>query len=227
MCWGRMPGGTCVGGLSPQTTVQEEPVISRELLRAVCEPFFEQMLSALQQTLLEQQREQVKSQCQGHQSSGPVQRMMQVGPTLDEESTDIDEFGACTSLLSEISSEAETGDCASEKLNIDEVTVAFPESCAQSPEPSEQGDQYGDHEKINVVAAPNSDSNAKCGEISGVESSGMKTTSSLIDALDEIEARRMSFIQELDERDKPAEARRSKALELIEWIEARRSKAGC
>merc|ERR1719162_780637 len=43
-------------GLHANNLPSAEPVISRELLRSVCEPFFEQMLTALQFALQQQQK---------------------------------------------------------------------------------------------------------------------------------------------------------------------------
>merc|ERR1719240_914180 len=56
MCWGIRPDVTYDG--YSQGIPASQPVISREVLRAVCEPFFEQMLTALQQTLQVTQRQQ-------------------------------------------------------------------------------------------------------------------------------------------------------------------------
>jgi hypothetical protein len=134
--------------------------------------------------------------------------MRQLSPTLDEESTDIDEFGAFASLLSGPSSEDEICEVALEKTIAEEVAVPLPE-----PQSAEEADQSSDVEKSTMVcrhwkskgwcrleskckfqhpenkrgvaAAPkgNGHCHAKCGGISGVECSGMRTTLSLIDAL--------------------------------------------
>lgn len=82
--------------VSPQATVQEEPLgVSRDFLRTVCEPFFDQMLSALQQALQQKLCEdqfasmQAASQCR-HQDAD----------SDDDESTYVEDFGAFASVLS-------------------------------------------------------------------------------------------------------------------------------
>merc|ERR1711908_38107 len=55
MCWSLTPDVTCNGYSG---VFSSQPVISRDLLREVCEPFLEQMLAALQQTVQATQRQQ-------------------------------------------------------------------------------------------------------------------------------------------------------------------------
>merc|ERR1719375_1445046 len=102
-----------------------EPVISRELIRTVCEPFFEQMITALQAALQEQQRRSRSGIPQTQHPSTQATRDIfqsvlgsnlpamhhrtQLEPMPDDEST-TDEVGAFASLLSGPSSEGEVFD---------------------------------------------------------------------------------------------------------------------
>jgi hypothetical protein len=90
-------------------------VISKELLRKVCEPFFEQMLDALQHALQEQMlageqvphaASQVISDTYGCHAHAQV--WTPIGLTLDEESTEAEDGGAFASLLSGSCSEEDT-----------------------------------------------------------------------------------------------------------------------
>lgn len=105
-----------------------QPLVSRELLKTACEPFFEQMLTAVQEAVEQQMRSQFQAQTQMHQQ-GHVQSFDSIGelkcqrtsmhfpqarqldPLPDEESTDVEELsGAFASLLSGPTSEDEGSD---------------------------------------------------------------------------------------------------------------------
>jgi hypothetical protein len=153
MCWGISPDVN-MGAPSPQ------PVISRELLRSVCEPFFEQMLTALQQTLQETQRQQyagslaidttsqmTKSAYFQPGSHMHTQQFTYLNPMIDEESTEADDVGAFASLLSGPSSESEGFDGV--EAQTPEAMVAQPPVASQAlPEDSEQ---VSDSEKSTMV----------------------------------------------------------------------------
>jgi len=145
MCWGLSPG---VAADARPTT----PMISRELLRTVCEPFFEQMLTALQQTLHEQmmvQQQVPDSTTQPMKSAfanpGFVQQWTCLEPTLDEESTEADDLGAFASLLSGSVSEADTKSPETDAVAPLSLEYALPEV----PEQSSDLDQ--DAEKNQMV----------------------------------------------------------------------------
>lgn len=134
MFWGLAPSVISECRLPSQTPM--EPVISRELLRAVCEPFFEQMLTALQQALQETQKSQneeartLQSMNQKIKSayvnpvSCPSERVSnQLDTMLDEESTEADELGAFASLLSGPSSEEESVDAVEMEMPATEVVT--------------------------------------------------------------------------------------------------------
>merc|ERR1712224_916944 len=97
MCWGSVPRPASRSDtVSPQATVQEEPlVVSREFLRSVCEPFFDQMLSALQQAMQQKLCEddfasmQATPQCRNQDSDSD-----------DEETAGVEGLGAFASVLS-------------------------------------------------------------------------------------------------------------------------------
>jgi hypothetical protein len=148
MCWNKEP---------PRLGRSEEPVVSRDLLRRVCEPFFEQMLTALQEALEEQQKRQSEehtrnvratTQCQ---SFLPLQRILD--PTPDEESTDVEGFGAFASLLSGPSSSPS----ASEKSDIAVVAKTSEFSAVTFSQPlaetliKEEPDQGSDQDKSAMV----------------------------------------------------------------------------
>lgn len=138
MCWGVRPG-VSVGGFPSQMPMQ--PIISRDLLRTVCEPFFEQMLTAVQYALQEQMLQAQQISEVGHilKATGQTtkndflhpscQTRMQtwttLDPMLDEESTEADDFGAFASLLSGPSSETEV---------VDGVEATSPETEAVAPQ---------------------------------------------------------------------------------------------
>jgi hypothetical protein len=118
MCWGIAPDVTY--DAYSQGMPSSQPVISREVLRAVCEPFFEQMLTALQQTLQATQRQPCDTDMQAdarNQTIKPasfqpglhahIQQWTYLDPMLDEQSTEDDDVGAFASLLSGPPSESE------------------------------------------------------------------------------------------------------------------------
>merc|ERR1711988_1253324 len=96
-----------------------QPVISRELLRSACEPFFDQMLTALQMTLHQQQQQQQQQKCpraempqatsqtaKDPQAAFPTNfaafhQRTHLEPMPDDESTEADEPVAFASLLSD------------------------------------------------------------------------------------------------------------------------------
>lgn len=157
MLWGCAPASHG-GGLAQETPA--EPLVSRELLRSVCEPFFEQMLTALQQALQQTQKQQFSKDAQIMQptlqmtkissfqsASRPISHQLsRLDPMLDEESTEADELGAFASLLSGPSSEGESIDSLEAKSP--EVEVVFP--VAQSDGLDEAG-RSSCAEKSNMV----------------------------------------------------------------------------
>jgi len=144
---------------APPSWVQEEPsrhaaepVISRELLRRVCEPFFEEMLTALQLSLQQQQQQQQQQHQQQQQRQQQPQQHLQhlqlqqlaavtkdncfqavfhqrthLDPMPDDEST-TDEVGAFASLLSGPPSSPEEA----------ETNVADVQPLAQNLAPTEE-----------------------------------------------------------------------------------------
>jgi hypothetical protein len=162
MCWGLAPGVPSSGypkELSP------EPVVSRELLQRVCEPFFDQMLTALQQALQQtpqtqdqqhQQQQQQHQQCSEMVQKGAYSQPLffpntrqwsHLDPMLDEESTEAEEIGAFASLLSSLPSEAE---------GMDDVEAKSPEAgvlalVSASHTSNEDSEQASDSEKSSMV----------------------------------------------------------------------------
>jgi len=142
-----------------------QPLVSRELLRTVCEPFFEQMLTAVQEALEQQMRSQFQAreqmQQQGqiqsidslgelkcHRTSMHFQQARQLDPLPDEESTDAEELsGAFASLLSGPTSEDEGSDIVLKPGTEDEsIWTSLPEnSCTEEAEPA------ADFEKSTMV----------------------------------------------------------------------------
>lgn len=161
MCWGLAPPVVHVGGYPQDVPV--EPVISRELLRAVCEPFFEQMLTALQQALQQTQKRQSNEEAQTLRAmtqttkytSLPLQSVVRpssrtfcpLDPMLDEETTEADELGAFASLLSGPSSEGESIDAVGAKSPENEVLAPVP----PSPASCEDSERTSDPEKTTMV----------------------------------------------------------------------------
>lgn len=157
MCWSKAPSFAAVNGVSQDVPV--EPLISRELLRAVCEPFFEQMLTAVQESLLQAQKQQKNEEAQAMKPATqmmkptsfqpvvrPVSRIFgQLDPMLDEESTEADEPGAFASLLSGPSSEGESVDAVEAKSPESEVPLPM------SPTSLECIEQTCDPEKSTMV----------------------------------------------------------------------------
>jgi hypothetical protein len=169
MLWGCAPASHG-GGLAQETPA--EPLVSRELLRSVCEPFFEQMLTALQQALQQTQKQQFSKEAQIMQptlqmtkissfqsASRPISHQLShLDPMLDEESTEAEELGAFASLLSGVSSENEESDVASAKPPQEASEVApesIPDSMANSLAPSvpskEESNLNSDQEKSTMV----------------------------------------------------------------------------
>jgi hypothetical protein len=95
--------------------VPAPPLVSKELLRKVCEPFFEQMLTALQDALQEQMLLQGRVPHAATQVTsdtfachGRAQIWTPLDFTFDEESTEAEDCGAFASLLSNSCSEEDT-----------------------------------------------------------------------------------------------------------------------
>jgi len=202
MCWDKDP--SCVS--SPSIGgVHNEPVVSRELLRKVCEPFFDTMLDALQLALEQQQKQKYEDHMRSMQAmtQGRTTNLAPV-PWVDDASTDIDDFGpgAFASLLSGASSEDEKSQIALAMPH--EAVAVVPESLPQeAPETttmvcrhwrskgfcrmeSKCKFQHPEH-KRGVAGVKGGTSNAKSGDITGVECLGIRTTLSLTDALDKKE----------------------------------------
>merc|ERR1712146_526814 len=131
--------------------------ISRELLRTVCEPFFEQMLTALQQALQETSKKEGSdvthtvatmthmTKTASFQSvfHPPSHLQSQLATMLDEESTEADELGAFASLLSSPSSGEESIDNVEAKSPVTESLGSETPSQASL----EELEQVGDPEK--------------------------------------------------------------------------------
>jgi len=158
MCWGLTPDVPSEG--YSQGVPSSQPVISRELLRAVCEPFFEQMLTALQQTLQKQVMDAANQQTKpgslqpglhAHtlqaNGIGYTQQWSYLDPVLDEASTEADDVGAFASLLSGPSSEAEGID-GTEVHSLEENLAQPPMTSQALPDDSEQA---SDSEKSIMV----------------------------------------------------------------------------
>jgi len=142
--------------LTPSQNDPGQPLISRALLKAVCEPFFDQMLTAVheaveQQLMQNQQRQMQQQQMQQQQSIDPLgdgrcfrsssmhfqQGACQLEPLPDEESlsTDLDEVGgAFASLLSGPSSEHESEDEGSDVVTNEMTLKSSSESHALDDE---------------------------------------------------------------------------------------------
>jgi len=158
MCVGVAPFSSVHGMEVPAP----EPMISRELIRSVCEPFFEQMITALQVALQEQQRRSRSNIPQTQPSTAHATRDIfqsvfganmpgmhhrtQLDPMPDDEST-TDEVGAFASLLS--------GPSSSEGEVLDSSEASPHDSEASSPlvhVPSPQEDsEPSDPEKSVMV----------------------------------------------------------------------------
>lgn len=143
MCWGVSPGAC---------RAPAPPLISKELLRKVCEPFFEQMLTALQHALQEQMLagEQVPhAASQGMSETCAFHERAQiwtpVGPELDEESTEAEDGGAFASLLSGSCSEEDTTPNMGTKAHLS-LEHALPEESEQ-PSDSEKSTMVCRHWK--------------------------------------------------------------------------------
>lgn len=157
MCMSRAP----LFGMHADYVPAAEPVISRELLRNVCEPFFEQMLTALQQALqqqaLQQQPQQIPQTMTQATKDASFQSVFsstlmamhqrtQLDAMPDDESTEADEVGAFASLLSGPSSEGEAIDVIEDKLYESEAVSPL----AQSSMPSEDSEPNDPEKSIMV-----------------------------------------------------------------------------
>jgi len=149
MCWGMAPRLEHVDGFAEDTPV--EPAITREFIRSVCDPFYEQMLTALQQALQDTQKRQMQAVAPPATSTTPksigfpsVMRaaprtFSPLDPMLDEESTEAEELGtvAFSSLLSGAQSSASDGEsteATESKSPANDVVVPAPPSlpsCAE------------------------------------------------------------------------------------------------
>jgi len=141
--WGTAPRNEfCVDASTSSRNEPGQPLISRALLKAVCEPFFDQMLTAVQeaveQQLMQNQLQQMQQQsidqlgderCLRSSSLHFQQGACQLEPLPDEESTDLDEVGgAFASLLSGPSSEHQSEDEASDGLTHEMTLKSLPPS---------------------------------------------------------------------------------------------------
>jgi len=79
MLWGRVPVNEGYLG---------HPEISKEFLRSVCEPFFEQMLGAVHQALVAQSQQAMHMQGQRWHQMPPASTNQGLGRTCDERSTE-------------------------------------------------------------------------------------------------------------------------------------------
>jgi len=100
--------------------VPAAPVASRDLLRAVCEPFFEQMVSALQETLQQQSLQGQPFDRGSMQSAAGTCFQSVFCPTapfyhIDDESTEANDSCAFASSLSGPSSETDGFDITESK----------------------------------------------------------------------------------------------------------------
>jgi len=147
-------------GLCPKAPVQ--PAVSREHIRMLCEPFFEQMITDLQRALqtpmhehgeaevMQTLVETTKSACFQavfQSTSLPLCQARPVDPMFDEESTDADDYGAFASLFSNPSSESEG--CGAVEFKAHKAFMMSP------PTPgffsSEDSPLSGDSEKSSMV----------------------------------------------------------------------------
>lgn len=147
MCWHKEP---------PRLGRSEEPVVSRDLLRSVCEPFFEQMLTALQEALEEQGKRQREEQVRNVQNVAQCQNFLplqRLDPTPDEESTDVEGFGAFASLLSGPCSSPSTSDRSDIPTTrpSDLASGTFCQPLTQTHSLKEEPDQISDQEKSTMV----------------------------------------------------------------------------
>jgi len=147
-------------GLCPKAPVQ--PAVSREHIRMVCEPFFEQMITDLQNALqtpmheheeaevMQTMVETTKNACFQavfQSTSLPLFQARPVDPMLDEESTDADDYGAFASLFSSPSSESEG--CGAVEFNAHETFMMPPPTPGHFS--SEDSTLPGDSEKSSMV----------------------------------------------------------------------------
>jgi hypothetical protein len=100
MAWGRCPA-TLPPGYEPIPAIA--PLISSEFLRKVCEPYFEQMLAALQHALQPQGIDQGDPlRASNRKSKGLCMQSIRVKPLdgmFDEETSEVDEYGAFASVF--------------------------------------------------------------------------------------------------------------------------------
>lgn len=147
-------------GLCPKTPVQ--PAVSRKHIRMVCEPFFERMITDLQQALQTQMHEHEEAEVMQtmvettknacfhavfQSTSLPLFQARPVDPRLDEESTDADDYGAFASLFSNPSSESEG--CGALEVNALGVSMVSPPTPGHFS--SEDSTLSGDAEKSIMV----------------------------------------------------------------------------
>jgi len=142
-----------------------QPLVSRELLKTACEPFFEQMLTAVQEAVEQQMRSQFQAQAQMRQqvhvqsidslgelkchrtSMHHFQQACQLDPLPDEESTDAEELsGAFASLLSGPTSEDEGSDGVLKPREDESTWTPLPESSSVG-----EAEHTADFEKSTMV----------------------------------------------------------------------------
>jgi hypothetical protein len=128
----------------------------------VCEPFFEQMLTALQQALQQQQQQKqgcadqvCSTQGQARHTSYHFPQAKQLDPMPDDdESTDAEDCGAFASLLSGPSSEDENSSVTLAKPSDSQAMIPEaqdPECAALSHTTQDESDQASEPEKSTMV----------------------------------------------------------------------------
>jgi len=140
--------------------VPSQPIVSREFVRAVCAPFFEEMVTALQQALQMQMQMQVQApsvEAKMQQAPAPAPApapaangsfgsglhfmshvTTHLDSILDDESTEAEDHGAFASLLS-VSSDTSSEDAADAQSSENEASV--------------QSTHHGTEQKINSDGA--------------------------------------------------------------------------
>lgn len=146
MCWGLTPSMEAYGDCASTQASDFLTPLSREMLRAVCEPFVEQMITALQSALLQQhswpRQQQVDLlsrqqyvpttiDAQFYQqgtyfASVPQQTTKQVYPVVLEESSETDDGGAFASLFSCLSSDDNCSDHIEDNLRVLDPSLSVP-----------------------------------------------------------------------------------------------------
>jgi len=144
MCMGTVPFCGVHAGALPSS----EPVVSREFLRSLCEPLFEEMITTLHQASHEQQRQTgvVGIQQSTFQTAkdtffqsafssimATMNQRTHLEPMPDDESTEVDDLGAFSTLLSGSSSEGRDSEASSP---VAQVPIPRDDSEPSDPEKS-------------------------------------------------------------------------------------------